>query len=92
MGPLDILNHLLNFAAPAAFMAAWSVLLGRFIRSKSPLALSWWAQAAIVFIVCIAVTAGGLLLWGRDGRMLTYGALVLAAATCQWGLVRGWRA
>ena len=39
-----------------------------------------------------AVLAAGLVLWGRDGKMLTYAALVVACATCQWVLVRGWKA
>ncbi|MFN4121027.1 hypothetical protein [Acidovorax sp.] len=92
MGPLDVFNHLLNFAAPAAFMAVLMVLLGQFFGSKNPLALSWWSRIAILFVVGMAVLVGGLVLWGRDGRMLTYGALVVAAATCQWVLGRGWRA
>ena len=91
MGPLDILNHLLNFVAPAAAMALLLVLSRRLVGSKTPLALSWWAHAAIVFIVGVAVLAAGLALWGRDGRMFTYAALVVACATCQWVLVRGWR-
>ncbi len=92
MGPWDAFNHLLNFAAPAAAMALLLALSGRFLGSKTPVALSWWARAAIVFVVGVAVLAAGLLVWGRDGKMLTYAALVLACATCQWVLVRGWRA
>ena len=91
MGPWDAFNHLLNFAAPAAAMALLLALSGRFLGSKTPVALSWWARAAIVFVVGVAVLAAGLLVWGRDGKMLTYAALVLACATCQWFLVRGWR-
>jgi hypothetical protein len=34
----------------------------------------------------------GLLLFGHDGKMATYAALVLAAALCQWLLLRGWKA
>ena len=92
MGPWDAFNHLLNFAAPAAAMALLLALSGRFLGSKTPVALSWWARAAIVFVVGVAVLVAGLVVWGRDGKMLTYAALVLACATCQWVLVRGWRA
>ena len=92
MGPWDAFNHLLNFAAPAAAMALLLALSGRFLGSKTPVALSWWARAAMVFVVGVAMLAAGLLVWGRDGKMLTYAALVLACATCQWVLVRGWRA
>lgn len=92
MGPWDAFNHLLNFVAPAAAMAVLLGLSGRIFRSKTPVALSWWALVAIVFAVGVAVLAAGLVVWGRDGKMLTYAALVLACATCQWVLVRGWRA
>lgn len=91
MGPLDILNHLLNFVAPAAFVALLLVLCGRLFGAKGAAKLAVWRQFAVVFVVGLAVLAGGLALWGRDGKMLTYAALVVAAATCQWLLVRGWK-
>jgi predicted signal transduction protein with EAL and GGDEF domain len=91
MGPLDVLHHALNFVAPAAALAVLLVLGGRFIRSKGAQALSWKAQIAINFVVGCAVLVAGLVVLGRDGKMLTYAALVLACASCQWSLVRGWR-
>ncbi|OYD50992.1 hypothetical protein [Acidovorax kalamii] len=90
MGPLDILNHLLNFVAPAAFVALLLVLGGRLLGAKGG-ALAGWRQWAAVFVVGLVVLAAGLALWGRDGKMLTYAALVVATATCQWVLVRGWK-
>lgn len=86
-------NHLLNFMAPAALLALLLVALSRllFFRSKRPLAHKLWAQAAIIFIVNLAILTAGLLVFGRDGKMLTYAALVLGAALCQWLLLRGWK-
>lgn len=92
MGLLDILNHLLNFVAPAAAIALVLVLAGRLVGSRTPVALSWWARWAILFAVGVATLAAGLVVWGRDGKMASYGMLVLACATCQWVLVRGWKA
>ena len=63
----------------------------RVLMRKRPPALSWRAQAAIFFAVGAAVLVAGLVLLGRDGKMLTYGALVLACASSQWLLLRGWR-
>lgn len=87
-------NHLLNFMAPAALLALLLVGVSRFLffRSKNPLVKTWWAQAAIVFGVNIVVLTTGLLFFGRDGKMLTYAALVLGAALCQWLMLRGWKA
>ena len=50
MGPLETLNHLLNFVAPAAALALVLVPLSRVLMPKTAPALSWWAQAAIIFI------------------------------------------
>ena len=90
-----LLDHILNFLAPAAALALLLVLLGRifsrFLASKKPLTQSISAQAAIIFIVNVLVLAAGLVLFGNDGKMATYAALVLASAVCQWVLWRGWR-
>ena len=88
-------NHLLNFIAPAACVALLLVLLSRLsfglFKSKQPLAQAWWAQTAIIFIVGVGILTAGLLVFGRDGKMMTYAALVLGSAVCQWVLVRGWK-
>lgn len=91
MDPLDILNHLLNFIAPAAALALALVLCGRFFNAKAAAVRSPWRQFALLFAVALAVLAAGLVLWGRDGKMLTYAALVVVTATCQWLLLRGWK-
>lgn len=91
MGLLAALNHLLNFVAPAAAVALLLVAGARILMRKRPSALSWRAQAAIHFIVGCAVLVAGLVVFGRDGKMLTYAALVLACASSQWLLARGWQ-
>lgn len=91
MGPLDILNHLLNFVAPAAAVALLLVLAGGWIGPQGRPAMAAWRRFAVLFVVGVAVLAGGLLIWGRDGKMLTYAALVLCCASTQWVLSRAWR-
>ena len=89
-------DHILNFLAPALVVALLLVLLSRlfsrFWLSKRPLAQSIYAQAAIIFIVNATVLVAGLVLFGNDGKMATYAAMVLVAAVCQWVLGRGWQA
>jgi hypothetical protein len=91
-----LLDHILNFIAPAAVVALLLVLLSRvfrqFLVSKRPVAQSIWAQAAIIFVVSVLVLAAGLVFFGNDGKMATYAAMVLAAAVCQWVLFKGWKA
>lgn len=92
MGPLNAFNHLLNFVAPAATLALLLALAGRFMRRpRAAAALPWWWQAVVIFIVGVATLLAGLMLWGRDGKMLTYAALVLVCASSQWLLLRGWK-
>ncbi len=89
-------DHILNFIAPAAVVALLLVLLsrisGRFLMSKRLQTQSIWAQAAIIFIVNVAVLAAGLVFFGNDGKMATYAAMVLASSVCQWVLFKGWKA
>lgn len=88
-------GHLLNLLAPAALIA---LLMGMFTRlfsgffmSKQTFPPGGWSQAAINFIVGTAVLLAGLVLLGRDGKMLTYVVMVLAMAVSQWCQLIGWK-
>lgn len=89
-------NHLLNFMAPALFVALGLVLLvwltRQFFKKKKPPRQSLWAQVAIIFIVNLLVLVAGLLFFGNDAKMLTYTALVLCAALCQGVMLGSFRA
>ena len=61
MGPLDLLNHLLNFMAPAAWVAVAVTFGARFFMPKRPVARSRYAKAAINFAVCLGALVLGLL-------------------------------
>ena len=91
MGPLDLLNHLLNFIAPALAVAVGLTLAAQFLMKKSGNVLAIRKQFAINFGVTLAVLVLGLVALGRDGKMLTYAAVVLAGATSQWVQQRGWK-
>lgn len=91
MSPFDLLNHLLNFAAPAFFVAATLALLAPFLLPRRPGGSGRWSQFAINFIAGMAVLGGGLAWFGRDGMMTTYVALVIVCGTCQWWLGGGWK-
>ena len=91
-----LLDHILNFIAPAAVVALLLVLaarlFNRFLVSNKSSTQSIWAQAAIIFIVNVFVLVAGLVFFSNDGKMATYAAMVLAAALCQWVLFKGWKA
>ena len=88
-------GHLLNLLAPAALiallLAAFFRIFPSFFTSNKAVAHSWRAQAAINFVVGAAVLVTGLVLLGRDGKMLTYVLLVLVMAASQWCQLCGWK-
>lgn len=91
MGPIDLLNHLLNFVAPALVLGGLVAVSARFFMPKGANPSVFWSQFAINSVVGAAVLVGGLVLLGRDGKMATYFALVLGIATSQWVQSRGWK-
>jgi hypothetical protein len=84
MGPFDALWHLLNFLAPALGVALGAALAAKLLwrheLSSAPLMRlwAWGAGAGAVALI------GGLVVFGRDGKMATYGALVVLTALAQW--------
>jgi hypothetical protein len=88
MGPLDLLNHLLNFAVPALFVGLLLALLAPLFYKKVAVAHGLRAQVAINFVAGLVALVGGLVFFGRDGKMASYAAMVLACAVSQWWAMR----
>ena len=86
MGFVDAFWHLTGLFGPALGMALIAPTLAKLLWRRDLRPVAWRDLAAWVFGACAVVTLAGLLLLGRDGRMATYGAMVLAAA-----VVLGWR-
>jgi hypothetical protein len=91
MGLFDLIDHLLNFVAPAIFVAGVLALLGRFYMKKVPSALVFKAQFAINMGAGVLALVAGLWFFGRDGKMASYIAMVVAIALAQWLGARQWR-
>jgi hypothetical protein len=80
--------HIVNFVAPALWlglaMAAWD-RLAHFATARSWAAPGRWRRDLLLdWGIGMAVLLGGLFITGHDGRMLTYGALVLAISARRW--------
>ncbi len=88
---LDILTHWLNFLAPALAVAGLITIVTRILMRNRAATHSVWIQAAINCVVGVVALALGLWFFGRDGKMATYAALVLACASCQWLMQKGWK-
>ena len=90
MGPLDLLWHLLSFLAPAFAVALGVALAARLLRLDRAPSRAWWAPVAMNFIAGTVALGAGLWYFGRDGKMASYAALVLAVACTQWLAGRAW--
>ena len=88
MGPLDLINHLLNFLAPALVVGVVLALVAPVFMKKRPAALSLLAQVAMNFVAGALALGVGLWFFGHDGKMASYAAMVLATATSQWWALR----
>ncbi len=91
MGLLTLFFHLVGFVLPALALGMLLPFLAGLFISNSATTHVWYAQFAINFAVGVATLLAGLLFFGRDGKMATYAVLVLAMASSQWVLLRGWR-
>ena len=81
--------HLLNLFGPAAGMALIAPTLAKLLWRRDLRNVPWRSLAGWTFAVGTLALLAGLVLWGRDGRMATYGVLVVVAAAVLWW--RGWR-
>ena len=91
MSSLQLLDSLLNFVAPAFFVALVLSLATRILMKRRAGAWGFWAQTGINFMVGVAVVIAGLAIYGRDGMMWTYAALAFVCGTGQWLLAGGAR-
>ena len=91
MGPMDFLLHLFNFVAPAFGVAVLLPIFARWVFGANAGGMSWSWQVLVIGLVGSLVLWAGLWLLGRDAKMLTYAALILACATCQFVMNRSGR-
>jgi hypothetical protein len=93
MNPLDAIWHLLNLFAVAALTGLFAASAAKALWRRELSAVSWHRLTAWAVGACAAVSVGGLLLLGQDGRMLTYGVMVAVCAFTLWwqGFGRGGR-
>jgi len=85
--------HLLNFIAPAAGVAALASLFAKLAWRRELTGVAWSRLALWAGAACLAVLVAGLVVFGHDGRMATYAAMVVACALTLWwvGFGRGAR-
>jgi hypothetical protein len=91
MSLLGLLDHLLNFIAPAFLVGLLVAALAPLLMKKAQPHHSWLTQGAINSVACLLVLLAGLWFFGRDGKMVTHAVMVMACASSQWLAARAWR-
>jgi hypothetical protein len=84
MGLLDALWHLLAFFAPAVGVGVLAALAAKALWRRELAPVHWRRLAGLAAAAGALASIGGLLLFGRDGRIATYALLVLASALALW--------
>jgi glucose-6-phosphate-specific signal transduction histidine kinase len=82
--------HLLNFFAPAVVVGMLAAALAKVFWQREFRGLTWLKLALRAVAACAVALVLGLVLEGRDGRMSTYLAMVLACSVTLWWSL--WRA
>ena len=84
MGPLDAAWHLLNFFVPAVGVGLLAAAAAKLLWRRELRSVTWRRLAAWAVGAGALTLLAGLVLFGRDGRMATYGALIVTSALALW--------
>lgn len=91
MGPIDLIVHLGGFVAPALALGFFMGLAGPYLPGGSRLRYAFWMRVWLLVLTGALALCAGLWGFGRDGKMASYGLLLVAVATAQWLMTGGWR-
>jgi hypothetical protein len=84
MGPLDLLWHFANFFAPAVGVGVITPTFAKLLWRRDLKGASWRRLAGWATAASAAVLIAGLVVFSQDGKIATYGAMVIAAASALW--------
>jgi hypothetical protein len=80
----DAFWHLTNFCAPALFLGALAAALTKAAWRRELGPVRGWRLWAWASGTSALAAVGGLAVFGQDGRMATYAAMVVACAGGLW--------
>ena len=82
--PLEVLWHVLDFFAPALGLGILAATLAKLVWRSDLRPVAWLRLTLVTTLAAALALVSGLLVFGQDGRMATYGAMVLATALGLW--------
>jgi hypothetical protein len=81
---LQVVWHVGNLLLPALALGVIAATLAKGVWRRDLATVTWVRLAGPASAVCALATFGGLVVFGRDGRMATYAAMALACAVTLW--------
>jgi hypothetical protein len=81
---LQVLWHMGNLFVPALALGVVAASLSKLVWRRELQPVRWQSLAGPASAACAAVMLAGLVVFGRDGKMATYGAMVAACAITLW--------
>lgn len=84
MSPIDAFWHLLNFFAPAVGVGLITSVSAKLLWRHELKTVRWLRLALWATAGCALVLVAGLVVFGHDGKMVTYAAMVCACALTLW--------
>lgn len=84
MGPLDALWHLLNLLAPALGVGLFASAVTKLLWRRDLKGVAWTRLSLWACSVSALALLAGLVVFGRDGKMASYGAMLAACALSLW--------
>jgi len=84
LDPIDAVWHLLNFFGPALGLGLITPLFAKLLWRHALKGVAWTRLAVLVSLACAAVAVAGLVVFGHDGKMATYAAMVGVCALTLW--------
>ena len=84
MDLVDGLWHLLNFYAAAVGIGFIASSASKLLWRRDLQATSWWRLWLWSSGTAAVMAIAGMVFFGRDGKMATYGAMLSACALSQW--------
>ena len=75
---------MLDFFAPAIGLGILAATLAKLVWRSDLRPVAWLRLTLVSTVAAALALVSGLLVFGQDGRMATYGAMVLATALVLW--------
>jgi hypothetical protein len=84
LSPVDALWHLLDFLAPSVGLALIASALAKLLWRRELKSASWKRLCSWAVAASASASIAGLVVFGHDGKMATYAAMIVACSAALW--------